>query len=38
MLEGTVGLEEGREAHIQHCIIIIDEVWNDLDAATIARC
>ena len=37
MLAGTAGLEEGREAHLLDCMIILDEVWNDLDVATIAR-
>ena len=38
MLAGTAGLEEGREAHRLDCMIILDEVWNDLDVATIAQC
>jgi len=38
MLAGTAGLEEGREAHHLDCMIMLDEVWNDLDVATIAWC
>lgn len=38
ILAGAVGLEDGRKAHILGFMNILDEVWNELDVAAIARC
>jgi hypothetical protein len=38
MLPGTVGLNEGREAHLLDVMKILHNVWNDTEASTIAFC
>ena len=38
MLAGTGSLAEGREAHLLDVMTIINQVWKDMEVATITRC
>jgi hypothetical protein len=37
MLEGTIGLNEGRQAHLLDVQCILYDVWNEMEVSTIAR-